>query len=102
MNPSKIIVTWNSMAPRLQSALRIVAALMFALIGTMKLFAFPVGIPNSGTVKLVSELGLAASSRHSAVRSYWSGSSRALLHSSLRGRWLWRTSRGTPRMESGR
>ncbi len=60
MNPSKIIATWNTMAPRLQSALRIVAALMFMLIGTMKLFAFPVGIfPNGGTVKLISELGLA-------------------------------------------
>ena len=60
MNPLKIIATWKTMAPRLQSALRIVAAMMFMFIGTMKLFAFPVGIfPNGGTVQLMSELGLA-------------------------------------------
>ena len=60
MNPSKIIATWEAMAPRLQSTLRIVAAIMFMLIGMMKLFAFPVGIfPNGGTVQLMSELGLA-------------------------------------------
>ncbi len=60
MNPSKIIATWEPMAPRLLSALRIVAAIMFMLIGMMKLFAFPVGIfPNGGTVQLISEIGLA-------------------------------------------
>jgi len=60
MNPSKIIATWEAMAPRLQSTLRIVAAIMFMLIGMMKLFAFPVGIfPNGGTVQPMSELGLA-------------------------------------------
>jgi putative oxidoreductase len=60
MTPSKIIATWEAMAPRLQSTLRIVAAIMFMLIGMMKLFAFPVGIfPNGGTVQLMSELGLA-------------------------------------------
>jgi putative oxidoreductase len=36
---------WNSWAPRLRSLLRIVAAFMFILAGTMKLFAFPVGMP---------------------------------------------------------
>ncbi len=36
-----------------------VAAFMFVLAGTMKLFAFPVGMPpDGGTVKLVSQLGL--------------------------------------------
>lgn len=60
MNPLMIIATWKAMAPRLQSALRIVAAIMFLFIGTMKLFAFPAGIfPNGGTVQLMSELGLA-------------------------------------------
>jgi putative oxidoreductase len=39
--------------------LRIVAAFMFMLSGTMKLFAFPVGVPpNGGTVKLLSQVGL--------------------------------------------
>lgn len=56
----KLIARWSACAPRLQSVLRIAAALMFMLIGTMKLFAFPVGIiPGNGTVPLMSLLGLA-------------------------------------------
>ena len=38
----------SSWAPRLQSVLRIVAAFMFILAGTSKLFAFPVGMPPDG------------------------------------------------------
>ena len=60
MNLLKVTSTWDSFAPRLMSVLRIVAAIMFMLAGTMKLFAFPAGIfPNGGTVSLISELGLA-------------------------------------------
>ncbi len=60
MNSSKIIARWGSFAPLFMSVLRIVAAIMFMLAGTMKLFAFPVGIfPNGRTVQLMSELGLA-------------------------------------------
>jgi len=56
-----ILEKWQNRAPELQSILRIVAAFMFMQAGTMKLFAFPVGIfPNGGTVSLMSELGLAA------------------------------------------
>ncbi len=45
---------------RRQSALRIVAASMFILAGTMKLFAFPAGVPpDGGTVPLMSQMGLA-------------------------------------------
>lgn len=41
--------------------LRIVAALMFMLAGTTKLFAFPAGIPPNGSaVPLFSQLGLGA------------------------------------------
>ena len=55
----KIVVTWKNWAPYFQSILRIVAAIMFILAGTMKLFAFPVGIPpNGGTVELFSQIGL--------------------------------------------
>jgi putative oxidoreductase len=36
---------WSSWAPQLRSLLRIVAAFMFILAGTSKLFAFPVGMP---------------------------------------------------------
>ena len=57
---SGIISTWSDWSPRLQSVLRIVAALIFMLTGMMKLFAIPVGIlPNGGTVRLISEMGLA-------------------------------------------
>jgi putative oxidoreductase len=51
---------WKTLGPQLQSLLRIVAAILFIQVGTMKLFAFPAGIPpNGGTVRLLSELGLA-------------------------------------------
>jgi putative oxidoreductase len=39
---------WIAWAPRLQSLMRIVAAFMFVLAGTSKLFAFPVGMPPDG------------------------------------------------------
>jgi putative oxidoreductase len=40
--------------------LRLVAAFLFVLAGTIKLFAFPVGVPpHGGTVPLFSEAGLA-------------------------------------------
>jgi putative oxidoreductase len=51
---------WSALAPSLLSVLRIVAAFMFVLFGTMKLFAVPVGLPpNGGTVPLASEMGVA-------------------------------------------
>lgn len=43
-----ILAKWNSWAPQLRSILRIVAALMFTMAGTSKIFAFPVGIPPDG------------------------------------------------------
>ena len=50
---------WQQMAPYFHSILRIVAAAIFMLSGTMKLFAFPAGIPpNGGTVELVSQAGM--------------------------------------------
>jgi len=46
-------------APRVRSVLRIVAASMFILHGTMKLFAFPIGVPpKGGTVVLLTQSGL--------------------------------------------
>jgi putative oxidoreductase len=57
-----LTLKWSSWGPQLQSVLRIVAAIMFMLAGSTKLFAFPAGIPPSGgTVKLLSQLGLGAS-----------------------------------------
>ncbi len=56
----RVTAKWQVWSPRLQSLLRIVVALLFMQVGAMKLFAFPTGIPPSGgTVKLISELGLA-------------------------------------------
>ena len=50
---------WRSWAPQLRDVLRIVAAFVFILSGTMKLFAFPAGVPpDGGTVPLVSQAGL--------------------------------------------
>ncbi len=43
----------------MQGLLRIVAAIMFMSAGSMKLFAFPMGIPPNGkTVELISQMGL--------------------------------------------
>ena len=51
--------SWSAFAPRFQSLLRIVAAFMFLLAGTSKLFAFPVGMPPDGrTAQLLSQIGV--------------------------------------------
>jgi putative oxidoreductase len=42
---SRIGTSWGSWAPRLRSVLRIVAAFMFFQNGTMKLLAWPIGMP---------------------------------------------------------
>ncbi len=61
MNTPNVPAGWSAFAPQLKSVLRIVAAAMFILAGTTKLFAFPVGIPpHGGTVQLMSQLGLGA------------------------------------------
>jgi putative oxidoreductase len=52
---------WSAWQPRLHSVLRMAAACMFILAGTVKLFAFPAGMPpNGGTVPLMSQLGIGA------------------------------------------
>jgi len=61
MSVPNIVTEWQSWAHQLQGLLRIVAASIFILSGTTKLFAFPAGIPpNGGTVPLMSQLGLGA------------------------------------------
>ena len=58
MSPS-IVEKWSAWAPRLKSVLRIVAAFLFMQAGTMKLFAFPIGMPpNGGTAPLMSQIGI--------------------------------------------
>jgi putative oxidoreductase len=60
MTTAKLLAKWASWGPYLQSVLRIVAAFMFLQYGTMKLFAFPIGMPpNGGTAPLFSQYGLA-------------------------------------------
>lgn len=46
------LARWASFAPHLHAALRIVAAFLFILAGTSKLFAFPVGIPPDGATAM--------------------------------------------------
>ncbi len=58
MTAPNLITKWTSWAPQLLSMLRIVAAFMFILPGTMKLFAFPIGMPPDGnTAQLISQVG---------------------------------------------
>lgn len=48
---------WSASAPYLLGLLRIVAAAMFMLAGTMKLFAFPSGMPpDGGTAEFMSQI----------------------------------------------
>lgn len=50
---------WISWTSYLHGILRIVSALLFMMSGSMKLFAFPMGVPpNGGTVPLLSQMGL--------------------------------------------
>ncbi len=57
---ANLVAKWSAWAPYLQSVLRIVAAAMFIEAGTMKLFAFPAGMPPDGsTAPLMSQVGLA-------------------------------------------
>jgi putative oxidoreductase len=59
MSTGNVITRWQSWAPQLLSVLRIVSAVTFILPGTMKLFAFPAGIPpDGGTVPLMSQMGI--------------------------------------------
>lgn len=58
MTTQNLIAKWPSLAPQLRSLLRIMAAFMFIQAGTMKLFAFPIGMPPDGnTAQLISQVG---------------------------------------------
>lgn len=59
MTRPRVIVLWTSWGPYFQSCLRIVAAFLFICAGTMKLFAFPIGMPpNNETAHLFTQIGL--------------------------------------------
>ena len=51
---------WHRIAPQLRSLLRIVAAILFMQFGMMKLFGWPVAMPQKvGSIQLLSEIGIA-------------------------------------------
>lgn len=57
--PASIVALWLTWGPEMQSILRIVAALMFMLSGTVIIFAFPIGMPpDGGTAQLTSQIGI--------------------------------------------
>jgi putative oxidoreductase len=60
MPAENFLTKWTSYEPQLRSVLRIVAAFIFFLHGSMKLLAFPAGVtPDGGTVPLMSLAGVA-------------------------------------------
>ena len=57
---SRLVVMWMTWTPQLQSVFRMVIAFVFMLAGTVKLFAFPIGMPPDGhhTAELLSQIGI--------------------------------------------
>jgi putative oxidoreductase len=55
---SNIVAKWRALAPELLSVLRIVAAFMFLQEGTMKLFSWPMAMPDGATPSLASQVGI--------------------------------------------
>jgi putative oxidoreductase len=56
MSEPDVTAKWRAWAPYLLSILRIVAAAIFVTSGTMKVFAFPAGIPpDGGTAPVMSQ-----------------------------------------------
>jgi len=50
---------WTSSAPRFLSILRIITGLLFIPLGTMKIFAWPMGMPPDGsTAPLLTQVGI--------------------------------------------
>jgi len=59
MNEPTIVSKWKTYAPQLRSILRIVAAIVFIQIGTMKLFGYPMSMPGGKTAEFFSEIWIA-------------------------------------------
>jgi putative oxidoreductase len=56
---ASVVSKWSGWGPQLRSVLRIIAAALFVLPGTMKLFAFPAGMPpDGGTAAFPSQIWL--------------------------------------------
>lgn len=57
MSATSLTTKWSAIGPQVLSLLRIIAAAMFILAGTIKLFAFPMGMPPDGsTAPLFSQM----------------------------------------------
>jgi putative oxidoreductase len=55
---ANVVTRWQGLAPELKSVLRIVAALMFLQFGTMKLFGWPMAMPDGTRLSLMSQVGI--------------------------------------------
>ena len=60
MAGSNIGAKWSAWAPQLLSVLRIVAAVMFMQAGTVKLFGWPMGMPDGSTAPMMSQVWIGA------------------------------------------
>jgi putative oxidoreductase len=58
MAQPSMVARWRSLAPEFLSVLRIVAALMFVQEGTMKLFSWPMAMPDGAALSLTSQVGI--------------------------------------------
>lgn len=58
MSDSSLVAKWQRLAPILLSVLRIVAAFMFLQAGTIKLFGWPMAMPDGSTVTLMTQTGI--------------------------------------------
>lgn len=59
MTGPSVVTKWQTASPYVQAALRIAAAFMFLQAGTMKLFAWPMGMPPDGkTAELFTQVGI--------------------------------------------
>ena len=60
MNQPRIVTLWVSRGPEFQALLRIVTGFLFIWPGSMKLFAFPIGMPGGATLTVGSQLWIGA------------------------------------------
>ncbi len=56
MSIKSVAHRWTTWAPQILAIFRVIAALVFFLAGSVKLFAFPIGVPpGGGTVEIFTE-----------------------------------------------